>query len=567
VGLPETHRGIDDESSGLPENRAVVVMSDELDYLPEDPADITLQNIQQAIDEDPFEVPYDDAILTQAVDWRRSDDDAENKRWDRLLNKIRGNGFHMSKERFIEQVDKKESELRDDDGYVGVSEMEPHEQAAYVWEKIEKSDEYYVLAVGDDRTLWAYNPNRGIWENGTGTNLLGDVTIEILGNSVKNKVMRELEGIAKHNNAIDREDLGTPDSHVAINGELVPLKNRKKRRQLKPEDRAIIGIPTEYDPDADAPEFRELANEVIENDKVEAVQKFLGYLLMAEEHPVAKALVLVGDGANGKSTFLRIVRAALGQENVSSQSLKALNDQRFAAAELQGKLANIRNEIGAKSLTSDGNFMSISAGETITVERKHQDPFQLEVTTKLIYATNQLPSVDLDYTEQKAFFRRWVIAEFPNSYAPEEQDEELADRIIENELPGVLNWMLEGYDKLLQDDFEFDDESWAETQKKWNTYGDDVAKFIAYHIKRSVGSDKITPAKRVYNRYLEFAKQQNQGREPEEHQPLVSQRKLSERIANATGFKSTNNTGNKRGWVNLSLVTNPDKLPNFTPDG
>lgn len=542
-------------------------MSENLDYLPDDSEDITLQHIQKAIDEDPFEVPYNDAILTQAVNWRRSDEDAENKRWDRLLDKIRGNNFHMSKERFIEQVDKKETELHDDEGYIGLSEMEPNEQAAYVWKKIEESDEYYVLAVGDARNLWAYNPDRGIWENGTGANLLGDVTIEFLGNSAKNKVMTELKGIAKHRNTLDRDDLGTPDRHVAINGELVPLKNREDRRQLKPDDRAIIGIPTGYDPDAEAPEYREFVNEVIENDKVEAVQKFLGYVLMAEEHPVAKALVLVGDGANGKSTFLRIVRAALGQENVSSQSLKALNDQRFAAAELQGKLANIRNEIGTQSLTSDGNFMSISAGETITVERKYQDPFQLEVTAKLIYATNQLPSVDLDYTEQKAFFRRWLIAEFPNSYAPEEQDEELADRIIENELPGVLNWMLEGYDKLVEDDFEFDDESWAQTQMKWNTYGDDVAKFIAYHIERSVGSNELTPANRVYNRYREFAKQQNEGREPEEKQPLVSQRKLSERIGKVTGFKSTNNTGNKRGWVNLSLVTDPDKLPNFTPDG
>ena len=65
-------------------------MSEELDYLPEDPEDLTLQDIQQAIVDDPFEVPYNDAILTQAVNWRRSDEDAENKQWDRLLNKIRG---------------------------------------------------------------------------------------------------------------------------------------------------------------------------------------------------------------------------------------------------------------------------------------------------------------------------------------------------------------------------------------------------------------------------------------------------------------------------------------------
>jgi len=542
-------------------------MSETLDYLPEDPEEVKLEHIKQVKQDDPLTIPYDDRILTQAVNWRRSDTDSQERKWYELVDLVKGNDFPMGVDKFVEKVDSKEADLSDDEVRPNLNELEPHEQAAYVWDKIRKSDEYYVLAVGVNRDLWAYNPDRGIWEDGTGVNLLGDVTLDVLGNTVKNKTIRELEGIAQHRNVTKREKLGTPDGTVAIDGELVPLADREDRRSLTPEDRAIIGIPTEYDPTAEAPEFKEFVAEVIEEDKIGPVQKYLGYCCLAEEHPVAKALVLVGDGANGKSTFLRIIRAALGRENISSQSLTALNDQRFAAAELQGKLANIRNEMGAKSLDSDGNFMSMSAGETITVERKHQDPFQLEVTAKLIYATNQLPSVDLSYNEQKAFFRRWLIAEFPNSYSPEEQDEELADRIIENELPGVLNWMLEGYDKLIEDELEFDDETWAETQTKWNTYGDDVAKFIAYHIERSVGSNELTPANQVYNRYRKFAEQQNEGREPEEEQPLVSQRKLSERIGKATGFKSTNNTSNKRGWVNLNLVTDPEKLPNFTPDG
>jgi putative DNA primase/helicase len=537
-------------------------MSDELDYLPDDPEDIDLQDIQRAMDNDSFEVPYNDAILEQAANWRESDVDAEQKRWDRLVAKVTGNGFPVSKSKFIDRVEDKAAELYDNT-QPDLSEMQPHEQAAYVWNQIEDSEEYHVLAVGDTRSLWAYDTDLGIWKRETGRNVLGDAALNILGNAVKNQVVNELKGLAQHKNIIDRDDLGTPDGHVAIDGKLVPLDNRQDRRPLHPEDRAIIGIPIEYEPTADAPEFEEFVSEVIENDKIETIQKYLGYCLVAEELPKAKALVLVGDGANGKSTFLRIIRAALGGDNVASQSLKALNDQRFAAAELQGKLANIRNEIGANSLDSDGNFMSISAGETITVERKYEDPFQLEVTAKLIYATNQLPSIDLSYPEQKAFFRRWEIVEFPNSYSPEEQDEELADRIIENELPGVLNWMLEGYDKWVDDGKEFSDESWAETKTTWNTYGDDVAKFIAHHIKRTVGRNTLTSAKNVYNRYTSFARQQNEGRPPEEQQPIVSQKELSERIGKVTGFTSQHRGDGKRGWLNLSLVTDPDKLPNY----
>lgn len=540
-------------------------MTEELDYLPNDTEDITLQDIQKAMDDDPFEVPYSDAVLEQAATWKRSDKDVERKRWDRLLAKVSGNGFPMSKSEFVDRVETKESELFDDVA-PDLSEMQPHEQAAYVWNEIEHSDEYYVLAVGDNRSLWAYDSNLGIWNRETGRNVLGDATLDILGNAVKNQVVNELEGLAKHKNVIDRDDLGTPEGHAAINGELVPLDNRQDRRPLRPEDRAIIGIPVEYDPQADAPEFVEFVKEVVEDEKIEAVQKYLGYCLMSEEHPKAKALVMVGDGANGKSTFLMIIRAVLGTENVASQSLTALNDQRFAASELQGKLANIRNEIGANSLDSDGNFMSISAGETITVERKYEDPFQLEVTAKLIYATNQLPSIELSYTEQKAFFRRWLIAEFPNSYSPEEQDEGLADRIIENELLGVLNWMLEGYDKLVEDDFKFDDETWAETRTTWNTYGDDVAKFIAHHIKRTVGSNTLTTSTSVYNRYKSFANQQNENRPSEERQPIVSKKELSERIGKMTGFKSRHRGEGNRGWLNLSLVTNPEKLPNYDMD-
>jgi P4 family phage/plasmid primase-like protien len=151
------------------------------------------------------------------------------------------------------------------------------------------------------------------------------------------------------------------------------------------------------------------------------------------------------DGANGKSTYLRAVRAFIGEENVAALSLQRLENDRFAAARLVGKLANICPDLPSESLSSTSSFKAITGGDALLAERKFEESFEFVPFTRLIFSANHPPkSADAS----PAFFRRWVVVPFvrtfqsgdPGTLPRDQLDAMLADPA---ELGGALNKALQ----------------------------------------------------------------------------------------------------------------------------
>lgn len=84
-------------------------------------------------------------------------------------------------------------------------------------------------------------------------------------------------------------------------------------------------LPVEYDADATCPRFRRFIQEMVDEDDISKIQEFVGYTVF---HPwemrYQKALMIVGPTAAGKSTFLDVLTAILGETNVSHLSLQQL---------------------------------------------------------------------------------------------------------------------------------------------------------------------------------------------------------------------------------------------------
>ncbi|MCE4622975.1 MAG: phage/plasmid primase, P4 family [Desulfurococcales archaeon] len=142
-----------------------------------------------------------------------------------------------------------------------------------------------------------------------------------------------------------------------------------------------------------------------------------GYTLYPD-YPIHKAFLLVGEGSNGKSTYLRKLRVVLGPSNVSSVTLAQITNpsQRFAVAELHRKLANLSGEPGKGSkgrIRDTDIFKKLTGGDLIMAERKFKDPFQFVNYAKMIFSANRLPEVDED---THAFWRRWEVVKFPNQF-------------------------------------------------------------------------------------------------------------------------------------------------------
>jgi putative DNA primase/helicase len=154
---------------------------------------------------------------------------------------------------------------------------------------------------------------------------------------------------------------------------------------------------------------------------------------------IQKAILLLGEGANGKSTYLAAVNAFLGRGNVSGLSLHKLESDRFACSRLVGKLANICPDLPSADLAGTSIFKAITGGDTLVAEYKFKDSFEFVPYSRLIFSANQPPrSKDATY----AFFRRWIVVPFLRTFEESEQiprqilDAKLADP---KELSGVLN--------------------------------------------------------------------------------------------------------------------------------
>jgi putative DNA primase/helicase len=179
-----------------------------------------------------------------------------------------------------------------------------------------------------------------------------------------------------------------------------------------------------------------------EPDMAAMIQEWFGYCLIPDTRQ-HKAMLLVGDGGNGKSVLCEVLKLLVGNQNVSCVSLNALG-RSFALAELYGKLVNLTIEANVKEGIEEENFKAIVAGDPIQAERKFQHPFVFKPFARFTIAMNGLFHVD---DRSDGFYRRLLIVRFERKFEEAVQDRGLGDK-LKTELPGVLNWALAGLARL-----------------------------------------------------------------------------------------------------------------------
>jgi putative DNA primase/helicase len=124
--------------------------------------------------------------------------------------------------------------------------------------------------------------------------------------------------------------------------------------------------------------------------------------------------------SNGKSTYIDVLRAILGDENVSSMDIAALGD-RFGPAELMGKLANLGDDIPDGFLHGQelSLFKKLVTGNEIKAERKYHEPFTFKPTATMVFSMNAMPRL-ADTTE--GVFRRLAFIPFRRTFSPTDPD-------------------------------------------------------------------------------------------------------------------------------------------------
>jgi putative DNA primase/helicase len=214
-----------------------------------------------------------------------------------------------------------------------------------------------------------------------------------------------------------------------------------------PDRLSVNQIPVNWNPGARCDRIHTFLLEVLPEDTIELAYEVIGYSLYAG-NPFRVAVLLLGPGRNGKTVLLVIIRALLGPENVSSVPLQAISENRFAAAELFGRLANVCGDLDARAVRNTDTFKMLTGGDPILAERKHRDPFTFTATALPLFSANEAP---LSSDQSEAWFDRWVIVPMENRIDPEKVDPHLARRLtVRPELEGLLVRAAHGLRQLME---------------------------------------------------------------------------------------------------------------------
>lgn len=149
----------------------------------------------------------------------------------------------------------------------------------------------------------------------------------------------------------------------------------------------------------------------------ELLEEVIGYCFY-RRNELRKAFILLGDKANGKSTYLDMIKTLLGDGNTSALDLGELGD-RFKTAELFSKLANIGDDIGDNFVQNPAVFKKLTSGDRLNAERKGQDPFDFNSYAKMLFSANNIPRIK---DKSGAVLSRLVIIPFNATFSRDDPD-------------------------------------------------------------------------------------------------------------------------------------------------
>ena len=210
-------------------------------------------------------------------------------------------------------------------------------------------------------------------------------------------------------------------------------------------------------------------------------------------------LILLGDGANGKSVFLKLLSALVGQ-NTSCIPVDQFS-RKEARAELEGKLLNISSEMSSKAWRDTSHLKAIVAGDEIEARKLYENSYSFKPTARVVVATNNLPQV-MDHSH--GFFRRLIILKFNRKFSPAEQNRDLEQELLE-ELPGILVWAVVGQQTLLAQAAFTIPKSSEEYLARYQVESDDVLLFLDEEMESASTGDGIL-SKHLYALYQRWAK-------------------------------------------------------------
>lgn len=305
-------------------------------------------------------------------------------------------------------------------------------------------------------------------------------------------------------------------------------------------DYLTMRLGAQYDPEATCPRWLQFLDEVFAGnvELIAFVQRAVGYCLTGDVRE-QKIFLLHGAGANGKSTFLKVLMDLLGTyaDNASFETFDAnrRNEASNDLAKLRGKrfVTVIETEEGKR--LAEAKVKSVTGSDMITCRFLYAEYFSYYPTYKIWLAMNHLPAIR---GTDNGIWRRILLIPFAQNFIGRE--DKTLQETLDGELDGILQWALEGL-------------------RQWHTRGLDPPEIVTSAVTSYRNdSDQIgrwmdercllapnifLPSGKGYDDYKAWCL--SSGEEP------VSQNKWSRRM-NDKGLEQSTNASS-RGWFHIGL--------------
>lgn len=203
----------------------------------------------------------------------------------------------------------------------------------------------------------------------------------------------------------------------------------------------LARLDVDFKPEAESPILKNFMQETFNSDALNTIWEYMGVSIL-ESISAKRFMIFVGSGDNGKSVWLNVVRKVLGADNVSSATLKDLSENRFAKAQLLGKLANIASDISGEELEDIASIKELTGNDQTSADRKFQTQVNFVNKASLMFSCNVLP---MAVAADDAYFKRLLVVDCPNQVPEEKQDKYLEAKLTTEESKSAwLNLALEG---------------------------------------------------------------------------------------------------------------------------
>lgn len=379
--------------------------------------------------------------------------------------------------------------------------------------------------------VYVYDDGRGVWDRWDEPRVKAslyefhgrDVLTEDGKTSVVNMTAARVKAVydaVRHTTAFMDDEFFAARRHgVMVRGAFLSVNPLGQIVSLEksPDHRLRNAVPVDFDPEADYSALTDLLRHTFEGDsdaeeKILALQEFYGAALVGMATDYAKALMLVGNGANGKSTLMELFEDHLFVPALTASTPPQKWNKHEYVFQLADKLLNSVSEVPDQRILASDTLKQVISGEALSARPIFGLLMRFKPYAAHVFSANELPAVN-DHSQ--GFWRRFLVITFNRNFL-NDPDRKTKDQIkaqFKDQGPALLRWALEGAARLVLNRAYTEPESHLATLVEWKRDTNDVA-VVAYKCFAAT-PDKETPSAELYATYQEVC--EAEGLKPVSH--------------------------------------------------